>query len=59
MEKINELKQLLGSMEADVDKFYNKSNMAAGKRIRKGLQELKAVAQAIRLEIQEVKNKEA
>ena len=57
MEKFNQLKELLATIEADADKFYNKGNSAAGTRVRKGMQDLKNLAQAIRLEIQESKNK--
>jgi len=39
-----------------MEKFYEKGNKAAGTRARKSLQELKKVAQEIRLEIQEWKN---
>ena len=39
--------------------FYSKSNSAAGTRVRKGMQDLKNLAQAIRLEVQTMKNKEA
>lgn len=59
MKKFDELKKLVTALEADADKFYNKSNSAAGTRIRKGMQDLKTLAQAIRLEIQETKNKVA
>lgn len=59
MKKFNELKELVTALEADADKFYGKSNSAAGTRVRKGMQDLKNLAQAIRLEIQETKNKEA
>ncbi|MFN3840129.1 MAG: histone H1, partial [Cyclobacteriaceae bacterium] len=41
----------------DADKFYNKGNSAAGPRLRKGMQELKNMAQLIRGEVQELKNK--
>jgi hypothetical protein len=58
MEKFNEIKKLVASLEADADKFYNKGNSAAGTRIRKGMQDLKNMAQSIRLEIQETKNTE-
>jgi len=54
--KFNELKSLIEGLEADADKFYNKGNNAAGTRVRKGLQEVKNLAQTVRLEIQEVKN---
>ncbi|MCJ0742477.1 histone H1 [Pedobacter montanisoli] len=57
MKKFAELKALVSSIEADADKFYNKSNSAAGTRVRKGMQDLKNLAQSIRLEVQETKNK--
>jgi len=56
IEKFNELKNLIAGLDADADKFFNKGNGAAGTRIRKGLQEVKNLAQTIRLEIQEAKN---
>ena len=56
IEKFNELKTLIASLEADADKFYNKGNSAAGTRVRKGLQDIKNLAQEVRLEIQESKN---
>jgi len=57
MKKFNEVKSLIASLEADAEKFYTKGNSAAGTRVRKGMQELKNLAQAIRLEVQESKNK--
>ena len=57
MEKLQELKDLLASLEGDFDKFYNKGNSAAGTRIRKGMQDLKNLAQTIRGEVQDIKNK--
>ncbi|MBC7760015.1 MAG: histone H1 [Phormidesmis sp. FL-bin-119] len=59
MKKFQEAKSLFESLEADADKFYNKANSAAGTRVRKGMQDLKNLAQTIRLEVQETKNKEA
>ncbi|HUH32369.1 MAG TPA: hypothetical protein VLZ28_00365 [Daejeonella sp.] len=59
MKKFTEAKNLIESLEADADKFYNKANSAAGTRVRKGMQDLKNLAQAIRLEVQDMKNKEA
>lgn len=59
MKKFTEAKNLIESLEADADKFYNKANSAAGTRVRKGMQDLKNLAQAIRLEVQEMKNQEA
>jgi len=55
-EKFQQLKDLVVSLEADAEKFYNKSNSAAGTRLRKGLQDLKNLAQDIRLEVQAEKN---
>ena len=59
MDKFNKLKELMASLEEDASKFYEKGNKAAGTRVRKGMQDLKNLAQAIRLEVQEMKNKEA
>lgn len=43
-------------LEGDFQKFYEKGNKAAGTRIRKGMQELKNVAQDIRMTVQKEKN---
>ena len=59
MKKFEELKALIDSLEGDADKFYNKANSSAGTRVRKGMQDLKNIAQAIRAEVQDLKNKEA
>ena len=45
------------SLEGDFEKFYDKENQAAGTRVRKGMQELKNLAQEIRVEVQDTKNK--
>ncbi|MBX2962825.1 MAG: histone H1 [Cyclobacteriaceae bacterium] len=57
MQKFNDLKTLIASLEGDADKFYAKGNSAAGTRLRKGMQELKNLAQQIRSEVQDLKNK--
>ena len=57
MKKFSDVKNLVASLEADADKFYNKGNSAAWTRVRKGMHDLKYLAQAIRLEIQDSKNK--
>jgi hypothetical protein len=57
MEKFNELKELVASIEADAQKFYEKGNGAAGTRLRKGLQDIKNLSQAIRVSVSEIKNK--
>ena len=58
MKKFEEVKSVITALEADADKFYNKGNSAAGTRVRKGMQDLKNLAQAIRLEVQDAKNKD-
>jgi len=57
MKRFEELRDLVMSLEGDFDKFYDKSNNAAGTRVRKGMQELKNLSQEIRVEVQEIKNK--
>jgi hypothetical protein len=57
MDKFTELKNIVDALEADFGKFYNDGNNAAGTRVRKGMQELKNLAQAIRLDVQDIKNK--
>ncbi len=58
-EKFKKLKDIVASIEADVEKFYDKDNQAAGTRVRKAMQDLKVLAQDIRKEVQEIKNKKA
>lgn len=55
MQKYQNLVEFVKSLEADVIKFYEKGQSAAGTRLRKGLSELKKMAQEIRNEVQEVK----
>ena len=56
MSRFADLKNLVDSLEADFGKFYDGGNNAAGTRVRKGMQELKNLAQEIRLEVQAKKN---
>lgn len=56
MENFGKLKELVASVEADAQKFYENGNAAAGTRVRKGMQDLKNLAQAIRAEVTEKKN---
>ncbi|MDN3690276.1 MULTISPECIES: histone H1 [Cyclobacterium] len=56
MNRFSEIKDLIMSLEADFDKFYDKKNQAAGTRVRKGMQDLKNLAQDIRKEVQDIKN---
>ena len=50
------LQEHVASLEDDFQKFYDKSNKAAGTRVRKGMQELKQLAQDIRTDVQDKKN---
>jgi len=57
MNHYEKLKRLVMGLEDDFAKFYEKGNSAAGTRARKGMQDLKVLAQEIRQDIQEIKNK--
>jgi hypothetical protein len=57
MKRFEQVRDLVMSLEADFEKFYDKENQAAGTRVRKGMQELKNLAQEIRIEVQDIKNK--
>jgi hypothetical protein len=57
MKRFDQLRDLVMSLEGDFEKFYDKDNQAAGTRVRKGMQELKNLAQEIRIEVQDMKNK--
>ncbi len=56
MDNYNKLKELVLAIEADVAKFYDKGNGAAGTRVRKAMQDLKGLAQEIRVDVQSKKN---
>lgn len=56
MEKFNEIKELVAELEADVEKFYKKGNKSAAVRIRKAMQDIKNLAQELRVHVQETKN---
>ena len=54
--RFDELKNMVMALEDDFSKFYEKGNKAAGTRVRKGMQDLKELAQNIRVEVQSAKN---
>ena len=56
MDKFKIVQDLITSAEADVTKFYDGGNAAAGTRVRKAMQDLKNLAQEIRSEVTERKN---
>ena len=57
MENFEKLKELLGNLTEDAEKFYDKKNNAAGTRLRQGMQQLKKIAQDVRVEVSELKKK--
>jgi hypothetical protein len=56
MKRFEEFRDLVMALEGDFEKFYDKENQAAGTRVRKGMQDLKNLAQDIRKEVQDMKN---
>jgi hypothetical protein len=58
MQNLNKIKEVLENVQDDATKFFEKGNKAAGTRVRKAMQEIKALAQTVRQEVSE-KNNEA
>jgi len=56
MENFDRIKEVMEASEADVAKFVEKGNKAAGTRVRQAMQEVKKLAQQVRLDVQEMKN---
>ncbi|HZW39902.1 MAG TPA: histone H1 [Ignavibacteriaceae bacterium] len=56
MNKLEELRQAVNNLEGDYQKFYEKGQAAAGTRLRKGLSDLRKLAQDARKEIQDLKS---
>lgn len=54
--KFEQLEALVQGTKADAEKFYGKKISAAGTRLRKKMQEIKVLAQEIRLEVTDIKN---
>jgi len=55
MDKFKQLVDFVQSLETDFHKFYEKGQSAAGTRVRKGLSELRKLAQDVRKDVQDVK----
>ena len=55
MSKFDEIKAVIAATEADADKFYNKSNKAAGTRVRSAMLQIKNLAHDGRKEISDTK----
>lgn len=56
MENFDQIKKVMESTEEDVAKFVEKGNKAAGTRVRQAMQEIKKLAQQVRLDVQGAKN---
>ena len=55
MNKYQDLLKAVQDLEIDFQKFYEKGQAAAGTRVRKGLSDLRKLAQEVRKDIQDVK----
>ena len=53
----DELQDAINDCQSDVTKFVEGNN-SAGTRVRKAMQSIKAIAQLVRVEVQEQKNKQ-
>lgn len=51
MEKFTKLKDIIAEVEKDVEKFHDKNNKSAGTRVRQRMQDVKTLAQEIRMDI--------
>lgn len=62
MENFEILKSLVNAMQIDAEKFFYKGNKQAGTRLRKAMQEVKLLANAVRGDVsvkkQQIKNEE-
>ena len=56
MENYTKIQELVENMKKDIDAFYVKGNKSAGTRVRGACQELKKLAQDLRVNVQESKN---
>jgi len=55
--EFDELQNVINDCQGDVTKFVEGNN-SAGTRVRKAMQTIKSMAQTIRVEVQEQKNKQ-
>ena len=51
MKELEQMKSLIDEAMAEGDKFYNKSNSAAGTRLRKHMMEIKNLAGEVRKDV--------
>ncbi len=57
MENFRKIQEILITSEDDLIKFGN-GNKSAGTRLRKAMQEVKTLAQQVRVDVQNIKNSE-
>lgn len=50
---LNQLQEVLAEAQADAAKFDEKGNKAAGTRVRKAMQQVKTLAQDVRVAVSE------
>jgi len=50
---LSQIQETLDSIQDDATKFNEKGNKAAGTRVRKGMQAIKALAQDVRVAVSE------
>jgi len=53
---LNEMINLLESVQTDYNKFYGQGNASAGTRVRNATQKVKSTAQEVRIHVQATKN---
>ena len=58
MKNVEKIQEVLSEVQNDVEKFAA-GNKSAGTRIRKAMQEIKSLAQTVRVEVQTIKNNES
>jgi|TARA_R110002073_G_scaffold152322_1_gene306836 hypothetical protein len=58
MKNVEKIQEVLSEVQGDVEKFAS-GNKSAGTRIRKAMQEIKGLAQAVRTEVQSIKNNQS
>lgn len=60
MNTIDEMKELLNSLDVDLEKFYGKGTNSAGLPIRKAMQQMKVLAQDLRIDVMDkIKERQA
>ena len=59
MENYNKIQSLVETMSKDIEAFYSKGNKSAGTRVRTACQDLKKLAQELRVNVQETTNAKA